>query len=72
MSPIIAAIASRLLKTLIFITVQMPVQTIFTPRKLKGCLPILNSSFDKDLKSHVVYELTWNGCVYELTWNPYM
>ena len=38
------------------------VQTIFTTRKLKNCLPILKSSFDKDLKSHVVYELVCNGC----------
>ena len=38
-----------------------PVQTIFTNRKLKSCLPGLMSSFDKDLKSHVVYELTCNG-----------
>ena len=35
-----------------------PVQTIFNTRKLKGCLPSLNSRFDEDLKSHVVYELT--------------
>ena len=39
-----------------------PVQTIFTTRKLKSCLPSLRSRFDKDLKSHVVYELTCNGC----------
>ena len=39
-----------------------PKQTIFTTRKLKSCLPSLKSSFDKDLKSHVVYELTCNGC----------
>ena len=39
-----------------------PVQTIFTTRKLKSCLPSLRSSFDEDLKSHVVYELTCNGC----------
>ena len=39
-----------------------PVQTIFTTRKLKSCLPSLKSSFDKDLKSHVVYELICNGC----------
>ena len=39
-----------------------PVKTIFTTRKLKSCLPVLKSSFDKDLKSHVVYELTCNGC----------
>ena len=38
-----------------------PVKTIFTTRKLKSCLPSLKSSFDKDLKSHVVYELTCNG-----------
>ena len=34
---------------------------IFTTQKLKSCLPSLNSSFDKDLKSHVVYELTCDG-----------
>ena len=39
-----------------------PVQTIFTTRKLKSCLPSLKSSFDKDLKFHVVYEPTCNGC----------
>ena len=39
-----------------------PVQAIFTTRKLKSCLPSLKSSFDKDLKSQVVYELTCNGC----------
>ena len=39
-----------------------PVQTIFTTRKLKSCLPSLKSSFGEDLKSHVVYELTCNGC----------
>ena len=38
-----------------------PVRTIFTIRKLKSCLASLRSSFDKDLKSHVVYELTCNG-----------
>ena len=43
-----------------------PVQTIFTTRKHKSCLPSLKSSFDKDIKSHVVYELTCNG--YELTY----
>ena len=39
-----------------------PVQTIFTTRKLKSCLPSLKSSFDMDLKSHVFYEFTCNGC----------
>ena len=39
-----------------------PVQTIFTTRKLKSCLPSLESSFDKDLKSHVVSELICSGC----------
>ena len=38
-----------------------PVQTILTTRKLKNCLFSLNSSFDKDLRSLVVYELTCNG-----------
>ena len=35
-----------------------PVQTTFTPRKFKSCSPSLKSSFDKDLKSLVAYELT--------------
>ena len=39
-----------------------PVQAIFTTRKFKSCLINLKCSFDKDLKSHVVYELTCNGC----------
>ena len=39
-----------------------PVETIFTIRKLNSCLPSLKSSFDKDLKSHVVNEHTCNGC----------
>ena len=38
------------------------VQTIFTTRKFKSCLPSLKSNFDKDLISHVDYELTCNGC----------
>ena len=37
-------------------------QVVFTTRKLKSCLPILISSFDRDLKSHVVYEIKCNGC----------
>ena len=39
-----------------------PVQTIFTTRKFKSSLPSLKSSFDKELKFHVVYEPTCNGC----------
>ena len=39
-----------------------PVQTILTSLKFKSCLPILKSSYRKDNKSHVVYELTCNGC----------
>ena len=39
-----------------------PVRTILTIRKLKNCFPSLKSSFDKDLNSHVVCELTCNGC----------
>ena len=35
---------------------------IFTTRKLKTCVPSLKSSFDKDLKSHVVYEISCSGC----------
>ena len=38
-----------------------PSQTIFTTREPKSCLHRLMSSFGKDLKSHVVYELAFNG-----------
>ena len=38
------------------------VKSIFTTRKLKSCLPSPKSSLDKDLKSHVVYELICYGC----------
>ena len=31
-------------------------------RNLRSCLATLNSSFDRDLKSHVVYEIKYNGC----------
>ena len=37
-------------------------QVVFTTRKLRSCLPNLKSSFDRDLKSHVVYEIKCNGC----------
>ena len=37
-------------------------QVVFTTRKLRSCLPTLKSSFDRDLKSHVVYEIKCNGC----------
>ena len=37
-------------------------QTIFTTRKLRTCLPTLKSSFDKNLKSHVVYKVTCKVC----------
>ena len=37
-------------------------QIIFTTRKLRTCLPTLKSPFDKNLKSHVVYKVTCNGC----------
>ena len=39
-----------------------PGQTIFTTRKLKSSLPSLKSSFDKEIKPHVIYELTCNEC----------
>ena len=44
-----------------------PVQKLFTAQKLKSCLPSLKASFHKGLKSHMVYELTCNGCqsIYE-------
>ena len=35
---------------------------IFTTRKLRSCLLILKLSFDRDLKSHVVYEIKCTGC----------
>ena len=38
-----------------------PVQAVFTTRKHKSCLPSLKSSFDMNLKYHVVYEFTVNG-----------
>ena len=38
------------------------IQIIFTKRKLRTCLPTLQSPFDKNLKSHVVYKVTCNGC----------
>ena len=38
------------------------VQTIFNTRKRKSCLHSLKASFDKDLKSNLVYELTCSWC----------
>ena len=37
-------------------------QVVFTERKSRSCLPTLKSSFARDLKSHVVYEIKCNGC----------
>ena len=37
-------------------------QVVFTTRKLRSCLPTLKSSFFRDLKSHVVYEIKCNWC----------
>ena len=37
-------------------------QVVFTKRKLRSCLPTLKSFFDRDLKSHVVYEIKCNVC----------
>ena len=37
-------------------------QVVFTSRKLRSCLPTLKSSFDRDLRSHVVYEIKCIGC----------
>ena len=37
-------------------------QVVFTALKLRLCLPTLKSFFDRDLKSHVVYEIKCNGC----------
>ena len=38
------------------------IQITFTTRKLRTFLPNLKSSFDKNLKSHVVYKVSCNGC----------
>ena len=38
------------------------IQTIFTTRKLRICLPTLELSFGNILKSHAVYRDTCNGC----------
>ena len=38
------------------------IQIFFTTRKLRTCLPTLKSPFHKNLKSHVVYKVTCNGC----------
>ena len=38
------------------------IQIIFKTRKLRTCLLSLKSPFDKNLKSHVVYKVTCNGC----------
>ena len=35
-------------------------QMVFITRKLRSCLPTLKSSFDRDLKSHVVNEIRCN------------
>ena len=37
-------------------------QVVFKTRKLRSCLPTLKSTFDRDLKSQVVYEIKCNGC----------
>ena len=37
-------------------------QKIFTTRKLKTCLPSLKTSFDRELRSKVVYKLTCSRC----------
>ena len=37
-------------------------QIIFTTRKLKTCLPSLKTSFARELRSKVVYNLTCSGC----------
>ena len=37
-------------------------QMVFITRKLRSCLPTLKSSFDRDLKSHVVNEIKCNWC----------
>ena len=35
---------------------------VFTTRKLESCLPSLKSAFSNDLKSKVVYKLSFSGC----------
>ena len=35
---------------------------VFITRKLRSCLPTLKSSFDRDLKSHVLNEIKCNEC----------
>ena len=37
-------------------------QVVFITRKLRSFLPTLKSSFDRDLKFNVVYEIKSNGC----------
>ena len=37
-------------------------QIIFTTRKLKTCLPSLETSFARELRFKVVYKLTCSGC----------
>ena len=37
-------------------------QIIFPTRKLKTCLPSLKTSFARELRSKVVYKLTYSGC----------
>ena len=37
-------------------------QMVFATLKLRSCLSTLKSSFDRDLKSHVVYETKCNKC----------
>ena len=38
------------------------VQVVFTTRKLESCLPSLKSAFSNDLKSRVVFKLSFSGC----------
>ena len=39
------------------------IKIIFTARKTRTGLRALKSSFDNNLKSHVVYKVTCNGCI---------
>ena len=43
-------------------------QVVVTTRKLRSCLPTLKPSFDRDLKSHVVYVIKRNGCGFIYFW----
>ena len=49
-------------------------QVVFITRKFRSCLPTLKSSFDSDLKSHVLYEIKGNryGSIYVVQTSRYV